>query len=243
MKEIKLSPQELKEAIDFGKLIGSGFFSSVFTYKGRLIKLDKDLYRLLKNKDPKLSTDAVKTHYKWDIEDFNDRDQLEELERRQPFIRPIVPEGIVTLKDVDSKINGVSPGIIIHPFTDYQNLSKVPKDDYKRLLILFKKVFEDLKNLADKQIAQEDIMGHVKSKDFNILQKGDDPQLIDMSGQMVTVGGNFTTPNEMYRDFGRLINYYYHIIGLTPVRNPECEISEEVLIDMITEFEKQTKNK
>ena len=38
MEEIKLTPEELKQAIDFGKLIGSGFFSSVFTYKGRLIK-------------------------------------------------------------------------------------------------------------------------------------------------------------------------------------------------------------
>ena len=49
MEEIKLSPEELKKAIEFGKLIGDGFFSKVFTYKGRLIKMDKELYNLLKN--------------------------------------------------------------------------------------------------------------------------------------------------------------------------------------------------
>ena len=145
MEEIKLTPEELKEAIDFGKLIGSGFFSSVFTYKGRLIKLDKELYKLLKANDPSLSKEMVERRYRWEQEDFNDRDQLEELEKRQPFIRPKVPEGIVTLKGVDSKINGISPGIIVPHFKGYKSLANISKSDYKRLLIILRKIFDDIK--------------------------------------------------------------------------------------------------
>ena len=79
MKEIKLTPKELKEAIDFGKLVGSGFFSDVFTYKGRLIKMDHVLYQLLKVNDPRFSSDVIERHYRWSNSDFNDRNQLEEL--------------------------------------------------------------------------------------------------------------------------------------------------------------------
>ena len=92
MEEIKLTPEELKKAIDFGKLIGSGFFSSVFTYKGRLIKLDKELYRLLKANDSSISKEMVKRRYRWDQEDFNDRDQLEELEKNNHLLDHVYPK-------------------------------------------------------------------------------------------------------------------------------------------------------
>ena len=125
MEEIKLTPEELKAAIDFGKLIGSGFFSDVFTYKGRLIKMDHILYRLLKVNDPRLSHEVIERHYLWNHSDFNDREQLEELEKRQPHIRTKVPEGIITIKSDNSNINGVSPGIIIPHFKGYSNFRNI----------------------------------------------------------------------------------------------------------------------
>lgn len=243
MEEIKLTPEELKQAIDFGKLIGSGFFSSVFTYKGRLIKLDKQLYKLLKANDPTLSTEMVERRYRWEQEDFNDRDQLEELEKRQPLIRPRVPEGIVTLKGVDSKIDGLSPGIIVPQFKGYKSLTKISKSDYKRLLIILRKIFDDIKNLADNEISNEDLGARRKTSDFNILQKGDDAQIIDMSGPFVTVGETYNGPKYMYEDFAALINHYYKTNGLEPIYEENDDIDEQKLAEMITEFDKQTRKK
>lgn len=243
MEEIKLTPEELKKAIDFGKLIGSGFFSSVFTYKGRLIKLDKELYKLLKVNDPSLSTEMVEKRFLWDQEDFNDRDQLEELEKRQPFIRPRVPEGIVTLKGVNSKINGISPGIIIPYFNGYKSLKDISKTDYKRLLIILRKIFEDIKNLADNEISNEDLVARNKTGDSNILQKGNDAQIIDMSGPLVTVGKTFNGPKYMYEDFAVMLNNYYKANGLDPIYDENDDIDEHKLAEMITELEKNTKNK
>lgn len=243
MKEIKLTPEELKEAIEFGKLLGSGFYSSVFTYKGRLIKLDKELYKLLKINDPSFSTEIIERRYQWDKKDFNDRDQLEELSKRQSFIRPKVPEGIITLRGVNSKIDGISPGIIIPEHKGYQSLKKLSPTDYKRLLMIFKKIFEDIKNLADNQISNEDLSVHRKSSDFNILQKNDDAQIIDMSGPFVKVGNRFNGPEYMYKDFADIINRFYKANGLSPIYSEQGDIDERKLAEMITEFEKQTKSK
>lgn len=247
MEEIKLSPEELKKAIEFGKLIGDGFFSKVFTYKGRLIKMDKELYNLLKYNDPRVSKDVVKDHYKWDVIDFNDRDQIKELSEKQHLIRPKVPEGIITLKDVDGRINGVSPGIIIPEFKDYNDFNQVSKSDYKRLLILLRKIFDDLRNLADNQISNDDLFDEnekdSKKHHFNILQKGNDPQIIDMSGRLVTVGKSFVSPEEMYREFAKLLNYYYRANGLEPIYDIDDSIDEQKLSEMITELDKQTRKK
>jgi len=243
MEEIKLTPEELKEAIEFGKLIGSGFFSKVFTYKGRLIKLDKELYNLLKANDPSLSTEMVERRYRWDKEDFNDRDQLEELEKRQPFIRPRVPEGIVTLKGVDSKIDGLSPGIIIPHFKGYKGLANISKSDYKRLLIVLRKIFDDIKNLADNEIANEDLGAHRKTSDYNIVQRNNDAQIIDMSGPLVTVGKTYTGPKYMYEDFAAILNNYYKANGLEPIYDENENIDEQKLAEMISEFDKQTRKK
>ncbi len=247
MEEIKLTPQELKEAIEFGKLIGDGFFSSVFTYKGRLIKMDNILYNLLKVNDPRISKEVIEGHYKWGRKDFNNRDQLEELSKKQPFIRPKVPEGIITLDGVNSELNGVSPGIIVHPFEGYNDLGKISKNDYKRLLIILKKLFDDIKQLADNEIAQEDIFRENKKQDkdhhFNIIQKGNDAQIIDMSGPLVKVGKDFTDAKRMYSEFAGLINYYYRTNGLKPIYEENTDLTEKELAEMITEFDKQTRNK
>ena len=210
--------------------------------------MDDNLYRLLKVNSPNASKDVIKDRYKWENEDFNDRDQIEELQRKQPLIRPRVPEGIITIKSDDSKINGISPGIIIPYFKGYKDFSHVSKSDYKKLLILLRKVFDDIRNLADNEIAQEDlfrskIKNGVEECGYNIVQKNDDAQLIDMSGQFVTVGNDFHGPNLMYEDFAKMMNYYYRANGLEPIYDNEENLTEDDLSRMITEFEKQTKNK
>ena len=249
MEEVKLTPNELKEAIDFGKLIGSGFFSKVFTYKGRLIKMDQNLYDLLKVNNPVFSDVIVKDHYKWQKEDFNNREQLEELSKRQPFIRPRVPEGIITINSNDSRIKDVSPGIIIPYFEGYENLKKIPATEYKQLLILLRKVLDDIKNLADNEIAQEDLFHYAQNDDsanpelydYNSLQKNGDAQIIDMSGPLVKVGKNFEGAKVMYSDFAKMMNYYYIANGLKPIYNETDNLSEDDLSRMITEFDKATR--
>ena len=243
MEEIKLTPQELKEAIDFGKLIGTGFYGSVFTYKGRLIKLDKNLYSYLKSAKPYEATRKVMEHYYFRVkEDFNNRDQIEELSKRQPRVRTKLPEGIISFRDVNSEINGLSPGIIIPYLEGYENIKKISKDDYKRILFVLRTIFNDIRNLADNSISQEDIIGNSHYGDPNVLQKKDDAQLIDMSGEYVTVGSTFTTPIYMYKDFARLIYKYYEANELKKPY-PVKEITEDKLVEIITEFDKQTRRK
>lgn len=251
MEEIKLTPEELKQAIEFGKLIGSGFFSSVFTYKGRLIKMDNVLYKLLKANDPRFARVTVRDHYRWGQEDFNDREQLEELSKKQSKIRPRVPEGIITLQDNDPNVNGKSPGIIISHFVDYENLRKLSPTEYKQLLILLRRLFDDIRNLADNEIAQEDLF-HLDKKgdsehpdlyDYNVIYKGNDAQMIDLSGPLVKVGIDFTDAKQMYKEFAALLNHYYKDNGLNPIYDENSDITEDDLSRMITEFDKQTRKR
>ena len=251
MEEIKLTPEELKEAIDFGKFIGAGFFGIVFTYKGRLIKMDANLYQLLKINSPEVSSHVIRDRYRWDHDNFNDPEQLEELLKRQSKIRPRVPEGIITIKSDDSRINGKSPGIIIPYFENYEDLSKISKTDYHQLLILMKQVLDDIKSLADNEIAQEDLFRHTYRNNpnhteivgSNIIQKDGDAQIIDMSGPFVKVGKDFTGAKKMYSDFAKLMNYYYKANGLEPIYNEDNDYKEDDLTRMVNEFEKQTKKR
>lgn len=249
MEEIKLTPKELKNIVDIGNLIGSGFFGSVFTYKGRLIKMDENLYRLLKVNHPDVSAHVIRDRYRWDKDDFNSREQLEELSKRQPKIRPRVPEGIITIKSDDTKINGISPGIIIPHFEGYEDLSKISKTDYKQLLILMRQVLDDIKGLADNEIAQEDLFrhgyennpNHTEIIGSNIIQKNGDAQIIDMSGPLIKVGKDFEGAKKMYSDFAKMMNYYYKANGINPIYNENDDLTEDDLKRMVTEFEKATR--
>ena len=235
MKEITLTPEQLKEAITFGKLIQSGLYSRVFTYKNRLIKLDQCLYDLLKEEDIFLSELAILERYKNGKEDFNSREQLEYLLERQPFIRPKVPEGIITIKSNNSQIDGIIPGIILYPFTGYSQM-KQATFKYKQLLIVLKKIFDDIKGLADNEISHEDL------HEENILIKGYDPQIIDMSGPEIKAGKDFVNANIMYECFGDMINSYNTAFGFR--RMPlDRNVTEQDLSRMIIEFERQIKKK
>ena len=114
MEEIKLTPLELKKIIDNGILVGEGYYSSVFTYQDKLIKLDKILYSLLKKHPKEDSYKMVNYRYLGGREDFNNPSQIEELVSRQKRIKLTkLPLGILTLKNVDSQNIGLCPGIII----------------------------------------------------------------------------------------------------------------------------------
>ena len=246
MEELKLTPQELKEAVDFGKTIGHGFFSSVFLYKGKLIKMEDMLYKMMKDNNPKNIPQVIEKRYCFDKTDFDNLKQLEELIKKQPYIRPKVPTGRVILTGLSKDIDGVSPATIIPQHKGYKEFKEISKQDYKRLLILFRKLFDDVRQLADNEIAQEDIYNRFSFGDnFNLLYKGNDPQMIDMSGPLVKVGNDFCGPGRMYDQFGKLINYYNYENGLEPVYEESyySHLTEEQLSEMITEFEKQTRNK
>ncbi len=245
MEEIKLTTDDIKHLIDTGTYINEGSEGCLFTYNGRLIKMDPRMYHLLKVNNPIFSKDIIMKHYKYDKNDYQDRDQLEELYKRQPKIRTKVPEGIITIKDSDSEINGISPGIILHHFIDYELLSAVSIEDYKRLLILLRKTFDDIKNLADNEIAHEDLFErHAFNRNhYNILQKGNDPQIIDMSGTFIKVGNTFKGTKKMYKDFADLINYYNEMYGLEQMFKYDGNITEEKLELMLKDLERHFRRK
>ena len=240
MKEVKVSPEELKNIIDNSKMIGKGFFGTVFTYKDKLIKLDNSLYNLLKINDPILSKEVVEDHYKFpdQREDFNDRDQIEYLSSQQKNIKYTkLPEGIVTLKDVNSKIDGISPGIIIPYHKDHQKLEKLSKRDYQKVLIILKNLLLAVKELADNRIAQEDLIeANSKNKHkYNVMYKDTTPQIIDLSGDLVAEGEYFINAKEMYRGLGDII---FDFADETNIKRVDLSSFEENK-ELLEEFERK----
>ena len=210
MRELKVSPEELKNIIDNGKMIGKGFFGTVFTYQDKLIKLDKSLYNLLEVNDKSLAKEVIENHYKFpdQREDFNSRDQIEYLANQQKHIKLTrLPEGIVTLKDVNSKINGISPGIIIPYHMNHQKLEKLSKKDYQKVLIILKNLLLAVKELADNRISQEDLIeaNSQNKHKYNVMYKDTTPQIIDLSGEFIVEGDYFINAREMYRGLGNII--------------------------------------
>lgn len=210
MRELKVSPEELKNIIDNGKMIGKGFFGTVFTYQDKLIKLDKSLYNLLEVNDKSLAKEVIENHYKFpdQREDFNSRDQIEYLANQQKHIKLTrLPEGIVTLKDVNSKINGISPGIIIPYHMNHQKLERLSKKDYLKVLIILKNLLLAVKELADNRISQEDLIeaNSQNKHKYNVMYKDTTPQIIDLSGEFIVEGDYFINAREMYRGLGNII--------------------------------------
>ncbi len=240
MRELKVSPEELKNIIDNGKTLGKGFFGTVFTYKDKLIKLDNSLYNLLKINDPILAREVVEDHYKFpdQREDFNNRDQIEYLSGMQKNIKLTkLPEGIVTLKDVNSKINGISPGIIIPYHMNHQKLEKLSKKDYQKVLIILKNLLLAVRELADNRIAQEDLIeANSKNKHkYNVMYKDTTPQIIDLSGDLVAEGDYFINAKEMYKQLGSII---FDFADETNIKRVDLSSFEENK-ELLEEFERK----
>ena len=208
MKELNVSPEELKNIIENGRILGKGFFGTVFTYQDKLIKLDNTLYNLLKINDKTLSRNIVEDFYRFDDRcvDFNNRSQLEYLASKQKDIKLTkLPEGIVTLKDVSPRITGISPGIIIPYHKNHQKLELLSKKDYQKVLIILRKLLLAVKELADNKISHEDLRSRNKKEEYNVLYKGDTPQIIDLSGDLIAEGDDFINAREMYIGLGEII--------------------------------------
>ena len=220
MEELKVSPKELKTIIENGKLLGQGFFGTVFTYRDKLIKLDRNLYSLLHANDIILSNHVVKDRYRFDTKDFQNRKQIEELSKKQKDITLTkLPEGIVTLKDVPEELSNISPGIIIPYHKDHEKLEKLSPSEYKRVLIILKKLLLAVKELADNRISQNDFADYGDDNDFdkrsyNVMYKGDTPQIIDMSGYFVKVNDEFIDASNMYRDLSNILIDYFCLYNI-----------------------------
>ncbi len=246
MQEIKVSPKELKQIIENGKLLGAGFFGTVFTYKDHLIKLDERLYNLIKVNDPIFSDSVVKDFYRFETDDFQDRKQIEALARKQKDITLTkLPEGIVTLKDVPDRIEGVSPGIIIPYHKNHQQLELLDPKEYKKVLIILKKLLLEVKELADNRIAQNDLVHYGKTdkkkRGYNVMYKDNNPQIIDLSGDFVKVGDEFTNSDEMYNSLSNVFLDYFYLNDLPlPVDREEVKTYKDNE-DLLKELEGKLK--
>lgn len=212
MEELKVTPKELKQLIDDSKMIGQGFFGTVFQYKNHLIKLDKVLYSLLRSNHEIFADEVFKDHYRFNREDMVNPKQIEILASKQKDITLTqMPKGIV-------RVGEHVPGIIIPYHENHQNLSLLPKDDYITLLKVLRKLLLSVKELADNEIAHHDLVHSDKwgrNRDYNILYKGDTPQIIDIEGDFIACGENFKDAEEMYNQLGNIVLGYFKTNGLT----------------------------
>lgn len=243
MEELKVTPEELKNIIDNGKIIGKGFFGTVFTYKDKLIKLDKTLHNLLNINDKCFARDIVEDHYKFGdlAEDFSDLDQLEYLASKQKDIKLTkLPTGFVSMKDVSPRIMGISPGIIIPYHRNHQELELLSKKDYQKVLIILRKLLLAVKELADNKIDHEDLVVCNKKEGYNVLYQGDTPQIIDLSGDLIMAGDSFISAKEMYRQLGEIIYNFTNDEVLFKSTKPAFGTYEENK-ELLDEYEKGIK--
>ncbi len=220
MEELRVSPIELKEIIENGRIVGNGEFGIVFTYKNRLIKLDRYVYELIRQTHERRLDYELDRYYEYGRKDLFDPEQIEELVKRQKNVTLTrLPEGLISFRDTSPKIMHFNPGIIIPYHRDHQKLEELNPHEQKTVLIILKKLLLIVKELEDNQISQEDIVQHedfdIEKRHYNILYRSDTPQMIDMSGYFVKVGNKFYNAQNMYRDLSNLILDYFYLNGLS----------------------------
>ena len=249
MEEINLTPKELKSIIDKEKAIGFGFFGAVITYGSKLLKIDKGLYQKLKDAQVYESNYIVDTYYHNNgKKDFQDRNQIEELVNKQKDIKLTkLPLGIITLKDVSKDIYDISPGIIIPYHKGYDKLENLNYKNYKRLLIILKKLLLAVKELEDNRIAQEDLIQYnefdIVKRQTNVLYKDYTPEIIDMSGFFVKVGNTYIDSKNMYRDLSDIFLDYCFFNGLKSSFTREKVTTYEENKEILSELESYLKGK
>ena len=241
MEELNLTPEELKIIIDDGKMIGHGFFGMTFKYGDRLIKLDKQLYSLLKYNNNEFADEMFNHRYKWEKENFTNPRQIEVLASKQKDITLTkLPQGVVNVK-------GIIPGIIIPYHEDHKALELLPKEDYITLLKILKKLLLEVKELADHEISQEDLVHYYnkarKNKRYNILYKDDVPQIIDLDGELITCGENFKSAKGMYQELGNVILGYFEANNLPTDTKSDIITDEKKAQDLIEELDFRLKGK
>jgi len=240
MEELKLTPEQLKELMEDGEMIGQGFFGTTFRYKDSLIKLDNSLYSLLNGNKKKFSDEMFDYRYRWGKENFAKEEQIAFLANKQKDITLTkLPQGIVRVKDV-------IPGIIIPYHKNHDSLEKLSPKDYKKLLVILKKLLLAVQELADNKIAQTDLIQydkHTNKPKYNILYKDETPQIIDLEGPRIICGKDFVEGEDMYKELGEVILQYFKANDLKINITNEDIKDENKARDLINELENRIKGK
>lgn len=201
MKEINLSPKELKQIIDNSKLIStSGFSSAVFLYENTLIKLQKELYNYLKINDIRFADSIFADLYRWNKEPFVKEEQIKFLQDKQRDIKLTeFDEGIV-------KVNNQICGVILKNNLDYADLTNVEISDPVKILKILYNLLLALKELEDNRISHLDLANNQKGMPatINVLCKDTDVKLCDLSGDFITYEEKFNS-NIMYQQYMNVI--------------------------------------
>ena len=201
MEILSYSPNSLKDTIDESVLISeAGFSGAIFLHGSTLIKLDKELYHYLKINSKIFANSVVEDRYRYDDEPFVSKEQIEYLERKQKDIHLTeFDRGIVLVKD---KICGV----ILEPHLDYHDLTNSKIENPRTILKILRNTLAAIRELELNEISHLDLAKGEKGKEptLNILHKGENIKLCDLSGSFITYGNKFN-PREMYQEYASVI--------------------------------------
>ena len=201
MEILSYSPNSLKDTIDESVLISeAGFSGAIFLHGSTLIKLDKELYHYLKINSKIFANSVVEDRYRYDDEPFVSKEQIEYLERKQKDIHLTeFDRGIVLVKD---KICGV----ILEPHLDYHDLTNSKIENPRTILKILRNILAAIRELELNEISHLDLAKGEKGKEptLNILHKGENIKLCDLSGSFITYGNKFN-PREMYQEYASVI--------------------------------------
>lgn len=202
MKELNFTSQDLKEYIDEGTLISdSGSFGSVFLHGKDLIKLKKNLYQLLKINRKEVASFVVEDVYRWGKTPFVEKKQIEDLQEKQKNIELTeFDKGIVL-------VNGTICGTILANHIEYKDLTYYDDLDLITMLKILENILLALKELDDNKVSHLDLCkGERFNPTLNILYRGTDIKLCDLSGEFITYDNTFN-PAEMYLEYAKTINF------------------------------------
>lgn len=247
MKELDITPNELKQLIDKSKIIGEGIHITIFEYGSDLIKLDSTLYNLLRYNSENCAERQYRSHYSLDNEDTHNETyrefrslvnprQIERLvAKKDNIILSQLPKGIVKLGDF-------FPGTIIPYHKEHLDLSELPRSDHKLLLEILKKLLLSIKELADNKIAHHDLVHYnvyaPHRRGYNVLYKDNTPQIIDFDSRFnIKCDATDGDLVQMYNQFGDLVLEYFYINGLTASKKIYDITDEKNAESLINELE------
>lgn len=233
MKEIVLTPTELKEMIDeSNNEIAKGFFGTLFLYRDNLFKIQRELYHYLKI-NPIIFADSVfNDRYKYTKEDFVNKEQIEYLCSIQNKIkRTDFDKGIII-------VNDIIVGTILENHLDYNDLSNIDLSKYneKYLLYLISDILLSIRELDINKISHLDLAkGYVKknTQSINILYKDYSTKIIDLSGNYITYNNQYDE-EAMYYEYKNLLVI---LIDKLILANPKyIELREMINKSIITDY-------
>ena len=143
---------------------------------------------------------VFKDRYLFDKEPFVAREQIEYLQSKQKDVRLTeFDKGIVLVKD---RICGV----ILEPHLDYHDLTNSKIENPRTILKILRNTLAAIRELELNEISHLDLAKGEKGKEptLNILHKGENIKLCDLSGSFITYGNKFN-PREMYQEYASVI--------------------------------------